>query len=57
MSASYSLGNIPHLEQFLQHVVAEDVCHEEVGRGDDLIEDQLFVHIGTDLPGEEKESE
>ena len=38
-----------YLEELLQHIVAEHVSHEEVGRGDDLVEDQLFVHIRAHL--------
>jgi hypothetical protein len=42
-------GVSTYLEQLLQDVVAEHVSHEEMSRGDDLIEDQLFVHIRAHL--------
>ena len=38
-----------YLEELLQYIVAEDVCHEKVCGGDNFIEDKLLVHIGANL--------
>ena len=38
-----------YLEELLQYIVTEDVCHEKVRGGDDLIEDELLVHIRANL--------
>ena len=45
----YVWSTSTYLEELLQHIVAEHVSHEEVGRGDDLVEDQLLVHIRAHL--------
>lgn len=37
------------LKQLLQDIVSEDIRHERLSSGQDLIEDQLLVHIGAYL--------
>ena len=41
----------------MKNIVAKDIGHEEMSRGDDLVKDQLFVHIRTHLGYMYKEEE